>query len=110
MSLIASLLFQACNEQRILRIGYCDKLEKRTVREIDVYWMNDKYIDVVCRLRGALLSFRIDRIEHAELLPETFERDPELAIHLKLAGFAAPKHVLPAMPGPRHPLTVKESA
>ena len=110
MSAILSLAFQALRELRILRICYRSEGQKRTVRDIDVYWVNDQYIDAVCRLRKESRCFRIDRIEHAELLPETFERDPELAIFLKLTGRAAPASARPAIPGPRHPLPGRESA
>ena len=110
MSQILTLAFQALSELRILRICYRSEGQKRTVRDIDVYWVNEDYIDAVCRLRRDSRCFRIDRIEQAELLPETFDRDPELAIFLKLTGRAAPPSPRPAIPGPRHPLPGKESA
>jgi len=104
MSEVVSLAFQACREQRILRITYVTGEGNKTVRDIDVYWVDHCHLDAVCRLRKDLRHFRMDRIHAAELLPETFERDPELAVLLKYGGLAAPREGIPKLPGPRRPL------
>ena len=98
MSEIVSLAHQACREHRVLRITYFSQAKERTERAIDVYWVNDQHIDAVCRLRKDFRHFRIDRIVSAELLLETFNRNPEFAAVLKYCGLVMP-------PNAKFPLT-----
>lgn len=103
---------QAYEELRLLRIGYKtgDKPKQRSVREIEVYAYDERYIDAYCRLRSAPRSFRLDRIQHAEVLEESFELDSEIEHQIKVVGRSRQAHECQrpccrpnAFQGPRSP-------
>ncbi len=101
MSDILTLAHQACREHRVLRITHFSPAEKSTERDIEVYWVNDRYLDTICRLKQDFRTFRIDRIRGVELLPETFEWNQEFAVLLKYLGYAASSNLRASLPGSR---------
>lgn len=72
------------------------QLEPYGVVHVDGRW----YAVGRCRLREALRSFRLDRVIHIELLPETFERPEE---------FDARAYLLASLPFVHAPYTIKVS-
>jgi len=76
-------LHAAIEERRVVRIAYRDEADRQSEREIEplcmAFWGGKWTLGSFCRLREALRSFRVDRIEHLEETGETFvpqaERD-----------------------------------
>ncbi|HTK07335.1 MAG TPA: YafY family protein [Ktedonobacteraceae bacterium] len=63
--------------QRIV-IDYCSHHQESTHRKVEPYgitgWRGHWYLGGYCRLRHGYRIFRLDRIQHVELLSETFEK------------------------------------
>ncbi len=82
---------RAVSEQRVMRIDYVTAQSARSQREVeplgvvlfDFYW----YMVAWCRLRKAMRSFRLDRVQALELLPERVPLRPhfDLEAHLRSA-------------------------
>lgn len=78
-------LHAAIEGKKVLRIAYRDEAERHSEREIEplcmAYWGGKWTLGSFCRLRRALRSFRVDRIEDLEETGDTFvprkERDLE---------------------------------
>ena len=110
MSHFAPLARQASLECRLLRMTYTSRGCKHSERTIEVYLANDGYIDAVCRKAEGFRHFRIDRIQAAELLPESFPWNREHYVFLKFTGMVA-QNVPPAVPDAQAPPpTRKEDA
>ncbi len=62
---------------QLVQISYADKEAKPTERQIEplsIYSMDEKWIVIAwCRLRKDYRSFRLDRIQHFQILRENFE-------------------------------------
>lgn len=67
-------LHDALRTHRILRFGYADAAGRRTVRRVwpvAIGWFDAcETLAAWCELRQAFRHFRLDRIEHVEVLPE----------------------------------------
>ncbi|HEY4384794.1 MAG TPA: YafY family protein [Ktedonobacteraceae bacterium] len=63
--------------QRIV-IDYCSHYQESTHRKVEPYgitgWKGHWYLGGYCRLRHGYRIFRLDRIQHIEILSETFEK------------------------------------
>jgi hypothetical protein len=71
---IRRMIRQAHEEHRVLRIQYtAEGKELPRTRDIHVYVYGPWYIGARCMLRNDFRSFRIDRIQEAELLEARFE-------------------------------------
>jgi predicted DNA-binding transcriptional regulator YafY len=81
---------QACEEQRVLRIVYRNpnKWGEVSSRDIDVYSFDGVYLDAYCRLRREKRTFRMDRIESADLLDQRFDQRPEIDEEIQRTGWS----------------------
>lgn len=77
----ASLLVnigEAVQMRRRIAISYVSYHNETSQRQIEPYgiagWNGSWYVVGFCRLRGALRTFRLDRVSSIEFLSETFER------------------------------------
>lgn len=72
----SELIRSAIDGSKILQIDYRDekgKTSKRQVKPLGMMFWGSKWTLVAwCQLRDAYRAFRLDRIENAELMPETF--------------------------------------
>jgi proteasome accessory factor C len=79
---IARLVSQAIADQRLLRLEYFKSVDERSQRTIEPYaLLNGRegwYVHAFDRGKEDVRSFRLDRIKHAEVLDERFERRPEI--------------------------------
>jgi predicted DNA-binding transcriptional regulator YafY len=97
---VSDLAQQAIRERRLLRIRYRAESHRVTERTIETYLANEFYIDAYCRHRKDFRHFRIDRIEAAELLEETFPWNPEYFGFLKYSGYVN-AGAIPRKPAPK---------
>ncbi|NJA04363.1 YafY family transcriptional regulator [Methylococcaceae bacterium WWC4] len=71
---------KALDEKRVLQIDYRrgdGEFSQRRIRPLGLYfWGNVWTLVGWCELRGDFRNFRLDRIEHARVLEETFSEDP----------------------------------
>lgn len=76
-SLLIDLSGAIHSSQRIV-IDYCSHHKESTRRKVEPYgitgWKGYWYLGGYCCLRQDYRVFRLDRIQHIEILPETFER------------------------------------
>jgi predicted DNA-binding transcriptional regulator YafY len=80
---------QAWAGQRVLRIRYQKPEDcEVSVREVEIYRWDGVYIDAYCRLRNEPRTFRVDRIQSANLLEEEFRRDPSIEDFFRVHGWA----------------------
>ncbi len=74
-------LSEAIGRQQRLAIDYHSHHDQMTHRTVEPYgiigWDGHWYLVGYCCLRQGYRTFRLDRIEHTELLEETFERVPD---------------------------------
>jgi predicted DNA-binding transcriptional regulator YafY len=73
------VLQEAVVNDRVIRLRYHSYTQdERTERDVEAYYMvfysGDWHLVGHCRLRGDVRDFRASRIDHAEVLPERFER------------------------------------
>jgi proteasome accessory factor B len=107
------VLTQAWADRRMVRLRYRTPSRELTEREVAPYFIEvarsapGAYVIGYDRLRGAIRTFKIERVEHADLLEETFEApadfDPydflarawgvmderEVEVHLRFTSVAA---------------------
>ena len=90
---LLSRLLEAMEAGRVVDFGYTSRQETSTRREVEVYGtvhvFGRWYLVGHCRSRGALRSFRLDRMRELTLTGDTFTR-PE--------GFDALAHLRASMP------------
>ncbi|WP_246840535.1 YafY family protein [Lacimicrobium sp. SS2-24] len=71
-------LLEAIQQQRSLRIRYAPHERDTVEREVDPYGLLFRrghwYMSGYCHLRRELRTFRLDRLEHTEMLEQTFAR------------------------------------
>jgi predicted DNA-binding transcriptional regulator YafY len=62
-----------------------------------VFYANHWHLIAHCRLRGAVRNFRLDRLEHLAVLPETFHADEGFSLKEFLAEEIANSQVIPTV-------------
>lgn len=74
-------LSSAVVQHRLVEIDYCDRDGAFTRRTVEPYglagWWGYWYLVGYCRLRRGFRSFRLDRLEDAQVLAETFAPAPD---------------------------------
>jgi predicted DNA-binding transcriptional regulator YafY len=78
---VVATLGMAAQQHRRVHIGYRSAMSDDTERDVDPYGLAYQdgrwYLAGRCHLRGGLRTFRLDRVTHATLLEEIFERPAE---------------------------------
>ena len=86
---VQALAWDALARSFLLRIWYLKPGETEiTERDIEVYTFDDIYLDAYCRLRKQQRTFRMDRIERAELLPIPFTPQEQVVRLVSEEGWA----------------------
>lgn len=85
-------LHEAINQRRKLRIHYLSLDEARSRRVLWplglVFWGNVWTLASWCEMRNDYRTFRVDRIEHFEILDQRFEETAEISLQALLAKYA----------------------
>ena len=77
-----STLVRACSSYRYVRLGYRSEAGSEWVTEVEPWAVVVRhgrwYLLCQTRAAGARRAYRIDRVQHVELLDDTFSQPPEL--------------------------------